>query len=598
MRVTATSVVEGLFRHRRPLVSALYSLIDWRAVRWPDTLFKRVEGYMLRVGIMLDSPKTSAWVAGIVEQLQAGDFAHVELVVLNTPYTPPRPDLRKRLRNHWKLTAYHKYEQWDYRRHRSERDSKAETDIAPLLAGVPCLQVDPTRKGFSDYLREEDLEQIRGANLDVILRFGFRILKGGILDAARCGVWSFHHDDNLQYRGGPPLFWEVYEGNPVSGTILQVLTGALDGGKVLYRGHSATNLRSLYLNRNLIYWKTAEYAIRRLRDLNTHGWEYLQSLPTYNETDAIAPKIYRTPNFAQMSVFGIRLLGRAVRASLHSRLHGPCQQWFLALRRRTDAQSCDSAAGYKVIRPLPDRFYADPFLMAHGGRTYLFFEDYRYHERRALICCSEILPDGTVGEAVEVLRRPYHLSYPFVFEHEGEMYMVPETKEARTVELYKAQEFPWRWKLERVLLDNIHAVDATLHHDGARWWMFAGLSNGKYSNCDELALFSSETLAGPWRPHPASPVISDVRRARPGGALFRDAQGRLIRPSQNCARAYGYALVFSEVLTLNETEYAERVVGRIEPDWLPRNLGTHTYTRSNDFEVIDGNVAARFPRVS
>jgi hypothetical protein len=74
--------------------------------------------------------------------------------------------------------------------------------------------------------------------------------------------------------------------------------------------------------------------------------------------------------------------------------------------------------------------------------------------------------------------------------------------------------------------------------------------------------------------------------------LFYEAD-RLIRPSQDCSKAYGYALVFSEVLTLSETEYEERPIARLDPDWVRGNLGTHTYTRTEQFEVIDGNFPAK-----
>jgi hypothetical protein len=242
--------------------------------------------------------------------------------------------------------------------------------------------------------------------------------------------------------------------------------------------------------------------------------------------------------------------------------------------------------------PPKDRFYADPFLFEKDGKTYLFLEDLRYSEGRALISCCELNPDGTHGPIVEVLRRPYHLSYPFLFEENGQIYMIPETKGNRTVELYRATNFPNEWTLESVLLDNIYAVDATIHRSDGKYWMFVGISNGRYSNCDELGIYFADALKGPWTPHPANPVVSDVRRARPAGALFRD-QGRLIRPSQDCARAYGYAIVFSEVITLSETEYEERPIARLDPDWVKANLGTHTYTRTGQFEVIDGNFAAK-----
>jgi hypothetical protein len=77
----------------------------------------------------------------------------------------------------------------------------------------------------------------------------------------------------------------------------------------------------------------------------------------------------------------------------------------------------------------------------------------------------------------------------------------------------------------------------------------------------------------------------------PAGALFYDGD-RLIRPSQDCAKAYGYALVFSEVLSLTDTEYQERPIARLDPGWVRGNLGTHTYTRTEQFEAIDGNFPA------
>ena len=462
-----------------------------------------------------------------------------------------------------------------------------------MLHNVPVVTVHPIRKGFTDRIPKDEIESIRSHNIDVLFRFGFRIIRGEILNSARYGVWSFHHDDNLEYRGGPPLFWEIYERNPVSGTILQILTDSLDGGSVIYRGHSSTDQSSLYRNRNPIYWKTADYALRRLRDLDTRGMEYIQSLSTYNEKDTYNRGIYRTPDASKMAGFLGRLFLGSLQARIASKLQGSQPQWFLAIRRRTEAHSFDDATGYRILPTPKDRFYADPFLFEKNGKTYLFLEDLRYSEGRALISCCELAPDGTPRPIFEVLRRPYHLSYPFLFEEDGNVYMIPETKGNRTVELYRATNFPHEWTLEAVLLNDIYAVDATIHKADGKYWMFVGISNGRYSNCDEMGIFFSDTLLGPWKPHPGNPVISDVRRARPAGAFFRDDKGRLIRPSQDCAKAYGYAIVFSEILTLTEIEYAERPVSRLDPTWVKGNLGTHTYTRTDQFEVIDGNFAVK-----
>lgn len=548
---------------------------------------------MLEIGLMLDSWTSSAWVAQIVQDIQQSGFARVAFVVLNTPVQPATLPLKRRLEAHWRQTLFHKYEHWDYLRNRGSNDSKAPVDLAPLLAGIPSLQVVPIRKGFTDRFSEADLDTIRQHRLDVIFRFGFRIIRGDILRTARYGVWSFHHDDNRDYRGGPPLFWEVFEGNPVSGAILQVLTDSLDGGRVLYRGLSSTDQTSLSRNRNPIYWRTAAAAVRTLRLAHTGGQAALEALPTYTEEISYTRAIYRTPNAWQMCRFAGRLLARSLRARMRSLARGSDPQWFLALRHRSGDHPYSTAAGYHPFRPPMDRFYADPFLLERNGVTYLFFEDLPYREHRAYISCCELTTAGEPGAPFEVLRRPYHLSYPFLFEHGGEVYMIPETKENRTVELYRATDFPRGWELAATLLSDIYAVDATIHEHAGKLWMFVGLSNGRFSNSDELGIFFADHLLGPWTPHPANPVVSDVQRARPAGKLFFD-NGKLIRPSQDCGKAYGYALNFSEVLTLSETEYREQPVARIEPRWLKDNIGTHTYSRSTQFEVIDGN---RFAKV-
>ena len=539
---------------------------------------------------MLDSEICGAWVAHIVQQIQQSSFARITFVIRNTPAAPHRPPLGRRLRDHWKQTLFHRYERWDYERNRVKRhDARALVDLASLLTDIPALQVQPLRKGFTDRFSVADLAIIRRQDLDVTFRFGFRIIRGDILSTARYGIWSFHHDDNRHYRGGPPLFWEIFEGNPVSGAILQILTDSLDGGRVLYRGLSATDQTSLYRNRNPVYWRTAAAALRTLERLDASGPAALQILPEGATYDRV---IFRTPNTPQMASFLVRMISRTLRARVKGRLRGTQPQWFLALRPRSGSEPFSTTAGYRLFSPPADRFYADPFLVERDGRTYLFFETFLYAEGQAIIECAELSATGDPGPTFEVLRRPYHLSYPFVFEHSGEMYMIPESKQNHTIELYRANEFPRGWQQVATLLSDIYAVDATLLEHAGKLWIFAGLSDGRYSNSDELGIFFADHLLGPWTPHPANPVLSDVRLARPAGAFFVD-NGVLIRPSQDCSKAYGYALNFSEVAQLTETVYREHPVAHITPDWHRNNLGTHTYNRSPHFEVIDGNIAAR-----
>jgi hypothetical protein len=57
-------------------------------------------------------------------------------------------------------------------------------------------------------------------------------------------------------------------------------------------------------------------------------------------------------------------------------------------------------------------------------------------------------PNGTVYAPQRVLEEPHHLSYPFVFEQDGQIWMIPESGAARNVSLYRAVEFPHRWTRE------------------------------------------------------------------------------------------------------------------------------------------------------
>jgi hypothetical protein len=548
----------------------------------------------LRIGIMLDSLRGNKWVAKILADIQSSDFAEIVLVLLNdAPLKKSKPTVRGRLKAYWIHGLYNRYTQWDYRRHRQEPDAFEAVDLSQLVKDAEVLPVKPVQKGFVDRFEEADLVRVREANIDVMFRFGFRIIRGDILSSACYGVWSFHHDDNREYRGAPPGFWEMYEGNPVSGTILQILTDTLDGGHVIYRSWSATNFKSLYLNRNARYWKTANFAIRRLRDLHRYGWDYIRSLPEYTEQDQYMKPIYKTPRAPVMAKFLARQAFSRLWPALQANLFVARDQWFVALRKRHHSRDLiDNQTGFRLFPSPKGHFYADPCLIKKGGKNYLFFEDFGFREGKAVISCMELDADGNGGNPEVVLERPYHLSYPFVFEWQGQTYMLPETKLNSAVELYRAQEFPRTWALEKVLLRNLQAVDPTLLQYDDKFWLFVNIAAAGASVYDELHVFYSDSPLGEWTAHPKNPVVSDVRRARPAGALFFD-KGELIRPSQDCSLRYGYALVLNRVDVLSESDYRETPVRRVEPVWQKGNLCTHTYSRTEDFEALDGMFAVK-----
>ena len=150
-------------------------------------------------------------------------------------------------------------------------------------------------------------------------------------------------------------------------------------------------------------------------------------------------------------------------------------------------------------RRLPDdghHFYADPFPFEHKGELFIFLEDYDHRVGRGVISVVKFNESGPQHTPQPVLRHDVHLSYPMVFEDAGEIWMIPETSAARTVELYRASRFPDRWELAGTLLDGLEVSDATVFRHRDRWWMTATVREGG-SWSDALHVWHAEYLTGP-----------------------------------------------------------------------------------------------------
>jgi hypothetical protein len=276
-----------------------------------------------------------------------------------------------------------------------------------------------------------------------------------------------------------------------------------------------------------------------------------------------------------------RIAARRVRRALFE------QSWEIGVRRGGDPLG---ASGVRFLSPPPDRFWADPFAIERGGRTFLFFEELLYARGLGHIAWAEIGADGTLSAPAIALECPWHLSYPFLFEHDGALFMLPESGAAGRLDLYRCVEFPGRWERAATLLEGIAAFDATLHRDGDRLWLFAVIAPPGGSSYDELHLFSAPSLLGPWTPHPENPVKCDARSARSAGAPFRHA-GAWIRPAQDCAREYGGALRFQRILRLDAEAFAEEEIGALLPT-ARRQIGIHTVNRAGGWTVFDRRILA------
>lgn len=530
----------------------------------------------LRIGVMCQGSSLPRWQALCIDKMLATGLVELALVVFDDPANYPRRSFSAKVKGVSPSKAlFTLYSKTLYR-----PKSLAPVDLASLFLGVPSISCIVEKKGkHSQYFAESDLEAIRSHHLDIILRFGFNIIRGGVLKSARYGVWSFHHDDEMRYRGGPPCFWEIYNRDPETGSVLQRLTDRLDGGIILKKGIFRTKNFSYPRNVDQAYFESAKWPAWVCRDIAAGSADYLHDEPT-----STTAQIYRYPTNLQF-IRAALLIFQSFLKQLLFRIF-VMQRWNVALvrlpiQRLPTAPPSELAKAVVAVLPHRNRhsFNADSFGAPTAEGTALLFEELDYSASgNGRLSAAVLDPEGRERERfpLEGLSLSCHASYPFLFREGGETYMIPETGGAERITLFRAKNFPREWSRQADLLTGSPFSDATLvKHDG-RYWMFYTIHNRDYDGDLHLHAAFSDNLALPFTPHPRNPVKISARSSRPAGTPFIDENGSLIRPAQNFCRTYGGSVVFNRVVTLTPTDFMEEEVAELQPFHSYYKDGLHT----------------------
>jgi hypothetical protein len=499
----------------------------------------------LRVGVVLESMQVPAWLYQQLDALRQSPHVALDRVLLASP-NPSGPS-RVPSRYGWfdeKLFARD-----------ATRNAFALRDVALLLAGLPISSVpDAWAQPFGCDVLLDGTSGPPDRSLATLTRQGYWTLRH--LNSAGTGSIDFRElTFQMQLVRLAP--------NPAQ-------------DRVLYRSWSAVQEHSAFVSHNHAAWKAATFAPRVLARLHRLGEAAFEaSLGTETPVHFVGAG---TPTGAPGA------LVKRVLQRLFTR-----EEWLLAYGWQPGGPSPDGLARFQLLAPPPDRFWADPFVICENGRYFVFFEDLPYATNRGHLSVLELQPaSGTYTTPVPILEKPYHLSYPFVFRWQGGHWLVPESAEAGTVQLYRATRFPDQWEFVQNLLAGMALVDATLLERGGRWWLFGTVVEpGITQPWDELSIFfTDDLLSGTWTPHPLNPVVSDVRRARPAGRIF-EKNGKLYRPAQDSSGRYGAGLKLLRIDVLTETEYRETEVAAAVPDWNPALHGLHTLNHDDGLTVID-----------
>jgi hypothetical protein len=430
--------------------------------------------------------------------------------------------------------------------------------------------------GDATVTRSADVAKIRANDLDFILGFASGADRTAIASCARYGVWTIEYG-NQGNPAGPPCFWEISRGEP---TIFASLTRSteVDGTSVALReGHLKID--------DYLYSRSADRLCFEVANWPAYAaGEIARGVATSsNAARNDARRAYRAPSGAATLRFFWIVARNVLRRLFERRLS---EEWNIGITRVRPAELLD---GVKIrdVRWLPaisGGWAADPMAWRSNGKVHVLCEEMRLSSGKGRISATTF--DGSSWGALgSVIEPPTHASYPFLFEHRGDIYCVPETFEAREIALYRARDFPTKWERVATLMSGIAAIDATLfEHDGL-FWLFCTTSAN--SNGALLAFFARDVL-GPWQPHAANPVKIDVRGSRPAGAPFR-VDGQLYRPAQDSSKTYGGRVVIHRVVALTPAEFREEPCIFVEPQQGTRYAGgLHTLSFAGEYCIIDG----------
>ncbi|MDB5700406.1 MAG: formyl transferase [Sphingomonadales bacterium] len=239
-------------------------------------------------------------------------------------------------------------------------------------------------------------------------------------------------------------------------------------------------------------------------------------------------------------------------------------------------------------------YLADPFGMWRDGRLHVFVETYDYRTRRGGIDVLTLDNRNEVVDQRPCLRKPWHLSYPFVFEDEGETFMLPEAHKSGALTLYRAERFPDVWTpVSDVVLDG-GAVDATPVFFQGLWWIFYAPATDLYSKMSVLNAAYAPSVMGPWKSHVLNPLRDDPAGARPGGmpVVMGDT---LVIPLQDCSKTYGGAVRMLTIRKLSPDIFeAEIALPMVGGDAFGRYVdGFHTLSACGPITLFDAKTIDR-----
>lgn len=522
--------------------------------------------------IMANQDNLKAWQLQIIEALEK-DGHRLDLIILPKNSDPfPNPSKKSK---YWSKNAlWYVYERLFLR-----RGMQKNIDCQNRLGEVDHLEAEVELRGkYNQFFSKNDVDYVQSKKLDFILRFGFNIIKGDILQAAKYGLWSFHHDNPREIRGGPPGFWEIVNRAKTNGILLQRLGDRLDGGyKINYGEYSI--IRHSYvthINEMLRYGvKQLLFAVRQLQQNPSMEFELLPEK---------LGKIYRKPSNALMMKFFLQLVWNRLAFNFRDLFFQEDWNIGIAPKDLKKVFSNDIAEDI-VFAPsnAPHIFKADGHHVEEIGNAIVYYERYDYKDSLGKIYAMDF--DGKQSKWTrdrEVLRKNTHLAFPIISMYEGKRGLMPENSVEGPLEFIPLEAGGLKQSISMKMED---AVDAVVFENDNMQWLFC--THGNHGANQFLFLYFRKNSLEEWKSHPQNPIVNNSSRARMAGNIFK-YKGQWIRPAQKNNNFYGEAIRFFEITQLTPEYYKEKEIVAMRPDrFVKYNKGIHTISIGENFVVMD-----------
>lgn len=429
-------------------------------------------------------------------------------------------------------------------------------------------------------LHDSDIDKIKNYELDFIIDFSSLKLQGKVFNSCKYGIWSYQFGDPEKYMGSISCFWEIYHEDVLTKACLKRLTNVPDSIVLLKEGYLKTNA-SYTKNIDNIYFEATGWPLQVCQDIKNN------SIDNFKISSKLKPgKFHVPPGNLRLVIFfliQIKLLIKRL-----SKLIFYTDYWNIGIALSPIQEFLNNQKVPQVqwFSGLPrDRFMADPFGLYHNENLHIIYEDLRFDQRIGKTASFLFKNDSFIENKI-VIDEKFHMSYPFLMEYENEIYCIPETYQANQVRLYKAIDFPEKWKLEKILIDDYAGIDNTpFEHEGT-WFLFSTDKNsGPHHN---LNIHYANNIFGPWVEHPKNPVKTDIRSARPAGTIF-EHDGAIFRPSMDYSEKIEGRIVINKIVKLTIHDFREEAHSIVNPF---KNTffsdKVHTLSQVGPFTLVDG----------